>query len=178
MHRFHITAILFALSTLVISCSTPQPTTTDAPAAQEAESRSFYPAWYSSSEFVATDSTYTAYGTALGTSSDAATQKAVAKARANFEQHLSSRLESARNSAVESGSNGMESSEFIFLLRSAEASVSDALTISDQEAKPSDKFGGYHGFAAVTISREALISDLGSRLKTNRPAWEKLKTDL
>lgn len=177
MHHFHITAILFVLSTLVISCSTPQTTTTDAPA-KEAESRSFYPTWYSSTEFVATDSTYTAYGKALGASSDAATQKAIAKARANFEQHLSSRLESARNGAVESENNGMESSEFIFLLRSAEAAVSDALKVSDQQAKPSDKFGGYHGFAAVTISREALISDLGSHLEQHRSTWEKLKTDL
>ncbi|MDR8391163.1 hypothetical protein NC796_08445 [Aliifodinibius sp. S!AR15-10] len=176
MPRFHITAILFVLSTLVISCSTLQPTTTDAPA-EQTESRSFYPTWYSSSEFVATDSTYTAYGTALGVSSDAATQKAVAKAQANFEQHLSSRLESARNSAVESGSDEMESSEFIFVLRSAEATISDALTVSDQEAKSSDKFG-YHGFAAVTISREALISDLGSHLEPHRSTWEKLKNDL
>lgn len=179
MSNSYICVTLLSLSVLIVSCSTSQQVTeTPTETKAEPESDSFYPAWYSNtSEFTRTDSTFTAYGLAVGVDSNEAVQKAVTKAKANFEQHISSQLESIRTDAAEELNNrNIDSPDFIFALRNVEASLSDALKISEKVARRNEKFSSYQGFASVTISREELINSIGNQLGSNQETWKAIQS--
>ncbi|MFH5883830.1 hypothetical protein ACG2F4_05925 [Halalkalibaculum sp. DA3122] len=178
MPDFRIYVSLLIAAVFAVSCSTPQPVSESSGESDpEPQTESIYPAWFSgTSEFVESDSTFTAYGMAVDMDSTAATRSAVTKAKANFEQHLSIRLESIRESAAREQDNSeMESPEFIFALRNAEASLSGIVKVSDKVANRSRNLNSHLGFAAVTISKEELVRNLESRMDSNREAWRTLR---
>lgn len=178
MTDYYVGIALLFLSLVMLSCS-PSQQVAEAPDQAVEEAPSVYPGWFSaSSDFVSTDSTFTAYGLAVGTDSAEAVQQAVTEAKANFEKNLSSRLESIREDALEElGENSsVTSSSFIFALRNAEASLADVVTVSRQSAKAKDGQSGYNGFAEATISKNDLVGYLENQLSTHRQAWSVLSS--
>lgn len=164
--------VLFPILFLfMISCSsTRQATDTDG-------SDSRYPAWYNAtSEFSRSADSYSAFGMAVGADSAAAVRRAVAKAQSNLEQHISSTLEAARSDAISPESNGnLGSPAFIFRLREAEATISEAASVTQTGAVRNDTYGSFQGFAEVTISKEALVTKLNPLFGADREAWHGLK---
>ena len=175
----HISIALVILSLLMLSCSSSQQVVETTDQAEAEKTPSVYPGWYSaSSEFVSTDSTFTAFGLAVGTDSTDATQQAVTEAKTNFEKYLSSHLESIRDDALEElGENSaVASSSFIFALRNAEAALGEVVTVTQQSAGASEGHSSYNGFAAVTISKDELIGYFGDQLSSHGEAWNALSS--
>lgn len=176
MSHFYSSTLFAFILILIASCSSTQQTTqqTDAEPA-EPETSSIYPAWFSSqSEFVDSDSTFSAYGLAVAADSNSAYQQAVVQAKSNLEKHLSDRIESARSAAAQSNEALAERS-FIFALRQAEASISEGAEIVERTSKGKEDLSSFNGFAKVQITKENLSTLLGEELSSNKNAWEALK---
>lgn len=180
MSRIFLVALTLTLFTLIISCSSTQQTA-QSPVEEQSEetSSSIYPAWYSSSsEFISTDSTFTAYGIAAASDSANAAQQAIRAARTNLEKHLSSGIEEARKGALqELGENsGLGSRSFIFALRNAETAISGSATLLNSDSNVKEELSTFNGFASVSITKEELAAVLSQQLSSNKNAWEVLRT--
>lgn len=177
MSRSRFTILLLSVCSLFyLSCSTSQQASNTG-----SERRPGFPGWFSGSNTVTDSPTgFTAYGMAVVGDSAAAAEKAVKQAQVNLEQHISGRLESVREDAAKAGEDdsGLESSSFIFALRNAESGISEISTVSRARAQPNGDYGGYRGFAEVTLDRQELIDYMDSRLSNDQAAWNALKKGL
>lgn len=163
--------LIFALSVTFFSCASTS-------RIAKTQKNSIYPAWYpGSNEFSSSSDSFRAYGMAIAADSSGALDKAATQAVANLEQHISYALESTRSEAVtEPGSeSGLDSPQFIFALRKAEAAVLDAASITQKTAKQNKEYDSYYGFAEVSISKKALINQLDKTLSANEQSWQALK---
>ncbi len=137
-----------------------------------------YPAWYQQGSGIHSDSTrYYAYAAVLAADSATAIRKGIKEARVELQNSVSSRLEEIRNKALsETGSeSGLDSPQFILLLRQAEDETGGAAEIGQKDVRRHKESGGFHGFVRVSAGKKELIEALDTVFGEGNHPWEAMK---
>jgi hypothetical protein len=150
----------------MIGCTGAKNTTTNNTVAANPN----FPSWYGGFAFYSDSTNFYARATAVADNGETAKIRAEKEARVSLESYIATELEDIRSELERDGSNIVQRSGFIIMLRNSHYKIEQEASISNSEVIESE--GIYRGFAVVEVSKEKVRSLIVNGLSSNKSYQE------